>query len=44
MDATVYLLVLMAAFIGVVIWVFRPKRKAEFDQEAHIPIEDDDDS
>jgi LPXTG-motif cell wall-anchored protein len=40
MDATVYLLILIAAFIGIVIWVFGRKRKARFAKDARIPFDD----
>ena len=34
MAATIYLLILVAAFIGIVIWVFGRKRKARFEADA----------
>ena len=37
MAATIYLLILVAAFIGIVIWVFGRKRKARFEADARIP-------
>jgi LPXTG-motif cell wall-anchored protein len=40
MDATIYLLILIAAFIGIVIWVFGRKRKARFAKDARIPLDD----
>jgi len=40
MDTTVYLLILIAAFIGIVIWVFGRKRKARFAKDARIPFDD----
>jgi LPXTG-motif cell wall-anchored protein len=40
MDATIYLLILIAAFIGIVVWVFRRKRKARFAKDARIPLDD----
>ena len=36
MSPTIYLLILIAAFIGVVIWAFGRKRKARFDKDAKI--------
>jgi cytochrome c oxidase cbb3-type subunit IV len=39
--STIYLLVLIAAFIGIVIWVFGRKRKARFEADARIPFNDD---
>ena len=41
MSGTIYLLILMAAFIGIVIWVFGHKRKARFEADARIPLDDD---
>lgn len=32
-----------AAFIGVVFWAWSGARKAEFDQAAHMPLEEDED-
>jgi cytochrome c oxidase cbb3-type subunit IV len=40
MDWTIYLLILIAAFIGIVVWVFGRKRKARFDEDARIPFDD----
>jgi cytochrome c oxidase cbb3-type subunit IV len=40
MDWTIYLLILIAAFIGIVIWVFGRKRKARFEKDARIPLDD----
>ena len=40
MTATIYLLILVAAFIGIVIWVFGRKRKARFEADARIPLDD----
>ena len=34
MGATIYLLILIAAFIGIVVWVFGRKRKARFAKDA----------
>ena len=41
MAGTIYLLVLVAAFLGIVIWVFGRKRKARFEANARIPLNDD---
>ena len=41
MAGIIYLLILIAAFIGVVIWVFGRKRKARFEANARIPLDDD---
>jgi cytochrome c oxidase cbb3-type subunit 4 len=40
MDLTIYLLVLIAAFVGIVVWVFSRKRKARFEKDAKIPFDD----
>ena len=40
MAATIYLLILIAAFIGIVIWAFGRKRKARFEADARIPLDD----
>lgn len=39
---TTYLLILIAAFIGIVIWVFARKRKARFEANARIPLDNND--
>jgi len=31
----------MLAFIGITIWVFLLKRKEDFDEQAHLPLDDD---
>ena len=41
MDATIYLLILVIAFIGIVIWAFGRRRKARFEADARIPFDDD---
>ena len=41
MDATIYLLILVVAFMGIVIWAFGRKRKARFEADARIPFDDD---
>ena len=41
MDAAIYLLILVMAFIGIVIWAFGRKRKARFEADARIPFDDD---
>ena len=40
MDLSVYHWLLIAAFAGIVIWVFGLKRKARFDDDARIPFEE----
>jgi len=37
----IYLLILIAAFAGLVIWVFGRKRKARFEKDAKIPFDDE---
>ncbi|WP_338478108.1 cbb3-type cytochrome c oxidase subunit 3 [Pseudomonas trivialis] len=34
-------LVVMVAFIGLALWVFSPRRKAEFDEATLLPFADD---
>ena len=44
MEATIYLLtllILIAAFVGIVIWVFGRKRKARFAKHARIPFDEE---
>jgi cytochrome c oxidase cbb3-type subunit 4 len=36
----VFLLIGIAAFVGVVVWVFARRRKARFDEDARIPLDD----
>jgi cytochrome c oxidase cbb3-type subunit 4 len=40
MDLSVYHWLLIAAFAGIVIWVFGRKRKARFEDDARIPFEE----
>lgn len=39
MELTVYHLILITAFVGIVIWVFRGKRKKRFERDARIPFD-----
>ena len=39
MEATIYLLILIAAFVGIVIWAFDRRRKARFAKDARIPFD-----
>ncbi len=41
MDLTIYHWILVAAFVGVVIWAFGRKRKARFEADARIPFDDE---
>ena len=34
MAGTIYLLILIAAFVGILVWVFGRKRKARFEADA----------
>jgi cytochrome c oxidase cbb3-type subunit 4 len=43
MNGTLYLLILIAVFAGIVVWAFGRKRKARFEKDAKIPFEDKDD-
>ena len=36
--------VLLVAFIGIIIWAYSSKRRERFDDYAHIPLEEDDQS
>ena len=40
MDYGIYLVILVIAFIGIVIWAYGRKRKARFDKDAAIPFDD----
>ena len=39
MDSTIYLLILVAAFIGIVVWAFGRKRKKRFEEDGRIPFQ-----
>ena len=41
MDVLIYTLLLIAAFVGIVVWAFGRKRKARFEKDAKIPFEGD---
>jgi len=32
----------MLAFLAIVVWVFLIKRKEDFDEQAHLPLDEDD--
>jgi cbb3-type cytochrome oxidase subunit 3 len=38
--SNLYLLILIATFISIVVWVFDRKRKARFAKDARIPLAD----
>jgi cytochrome c oxidase cbb3-type subunit IV len=40
-EMTLYLLILMAAFVGILVWVFARKCKARFDKDAKLPFDGD---
>ena len=40
MTSAIFLLTLVAAFVGIVVWVFGRKRKASFERDARIPFDD----
>jgi cytochrome c oxidase cbb3-type subunit IV len=40
METAIYLLILIAAFVGIVIWAFGRKRKVRFEKDAEIPFDD----
>ncbi len=40
MELKIYHWLLIAAFVGVVIWAFGRKRKGRFEDDAKIPFED----
>ena len=40
MDLTIYHFILIAAFIGIVVYVFGRKRKARFEEDARIPFDE----
>jgi len=41
MDLAIYHWILVAAFVGVVVWAFGRKRKARFEADARIPFDDE---
>jgi cbb3-type cytochrome oxidase subunit 3 len=41
MAMTIFMLLLIAAFTGIVLWVFGRSRKARFEKDARIPLDDD---
>ena len=40
MEVTTYGWILLAAFVGVVMWAFSRRRKARFEKDGRIPFED----
>ena len=43
MELTIYHWLIIAAFIAVVVWVFGSKRKARFEKDGQIPLDEDKD-
>ncbi|MEZ5593722.1 MAG: cbb3-type cytochrome c oxidase subunit 3 [Gammaproteobacteria bacterium] len=41
MFHAVFTVILFLIFIGIVIWAYGPKRKAEFDEAARLPFADE---
>ena len=41
-DQTIYLVILVILFVGIVVWAFGRKRKSRFERDANIPFEDKD--
>lgn len=41
MDVTT-LILLIALFVGILVWAFRPKNRRRFREDAEIPFHDDD--
>jgi len=41
MGAALLFLILIAVFTGIIVWVFRRKRKARFEDDARIPLDDE---
>jgi cytochrome c oxidase cbb3-type subunit 4 len=39
---SVWTIVVMVIFLSVVVWAYSRKRKAEFDEAARLPLDDDD--
>lgn len=42
LSQTVALILFMALFVGVVVYVFWPGNRKKFDEAAQLPLEDDD--
>ncbi len=39
---SIWTIIVMVIFFGILVWAFSRKRKSEFDDAAHLPIDDDD--
>jgi cytochrome c oxidase cbb3-type subunit 4 len=42
MELTIYHVILFVVFLGIVVWVFGRKRKARYEKDAQIPLDDKD--
>jgi cytochrome c oxidase cbb3-type subunit 4 len=38
---SIWTIVVMVTFLGIVVWAFSGKRKSDFDEAARLPFEDD---
>ena len=38
---SIWTIVIMVTFLGIVVWAYSSKRKADFDEAARLPFEDD---
>ena len=38
---SIWTIVVMVTFLGIVVWAFSSKRKADFDEAARLPLEED---
>jgi len=41
MAGTIYLFILVIAFVSIVVWVFSRRRKARFEAHSRIPLDDE---
>ncbi len=39
---SIWTIVVMILFLGIVVWVYSSKRQTQYDEAARLPIEDDD--
>jgi cytochrome c oxidase cbb3-type subunit 4 len=39
---SIWTIVVMVIFLGIVVWVYSSKRQTQYDEAARLPIEDDD--
>ncbi len=38
---SIWTIVIMVTFLGIVVWAYSSKRKADFDEAAQLPFDDD---